>query len=316
MNKIKNIIFMGTPNFAVPSLVELIQKNYKPSLIITKSDKKRGRGRKISYSPVKKIGLKYDIPIHQPKNPNNKKTIKEIKDLKPDLIIVVAYGKFICNEILDIPKYKCINLHPSLLPKYRGPSPINWALFNGDEVTGNSIIYITQKMDAGDIIYQSEMPIHPDDNYGTLKEKLSKKSGSDILKGISLLEKDEINPKPQDEKKATFSKLITKYIRRINWQNSAENINNKIRGLAPKPAAFSVLNKKTMKILEAEPWEENQNNKCGQIFSIVKGKGILVGTETKPLLVKKIKPAGKQTMSAFSYSLGHKIKNKFFSDVE
>ncbi len=141
---------MGTPDFAVPSLQTLINQNYTPSLIITQPDKKRGRGKKFSPTPVKKIGLEHNIPIHQPKNINKQETIEKIKVIAPDLIIVVAYGKFIGSTILNIPKFKCINLHPSLLPKYRGPSPINWALFRGDKITGNSIIYIAKKMDSGD----------------------------------------------------------------------------------------------------------------------------------------------------------------------
>jgi len=317
MNTIENIIFMGTPFFAVPVLQKLIKKGYKPNLIITQPDKKSGRGRKITYSPVKKVGLEFDIPIFQPENINNPTSIKKIKNIEPDLIVVVAYGKFIGKTILNIPKHKCINLHPSLLPKYRGPSPINWALFNGDKFSGNSIIYISSKMDAGDIIYQTKIPILPEDNYGSLKKKLSIKGADDILHTIELIENDTINPKPQNDEAASFSKLITKKMRMINWRDSAENIKNLIRGLAPKPAAFSVLDDQEMKIIQANVWNNSvDKSEFAKISSVIKGEGFLVGTSSKQLLIKKIKPAGKQKMSAFSYSLGNEIEGKKFLNVK
>lgn len=310
MNKIQNIIFMGTPEFAVPSLQSLIDKNYTPSLIITQPDKRRGRGRKFSPSPVKKIGLKNNISIYQPQNINGNDTIEKIKTLAPELIIVVAYGKFIGTTIRNIPKHKCINLHPSLLPKYRGPSPINFTLFRGEKITGNSIIYVAKKMDSGDILYQSEIKISSRDNYGSLKSKLSQQAANDILNCIHLIERQQIKSESQNESKVIFSKLIDNSIRNICWKDSAQDINNKIRGLAPHPAAFTYLDGRKMKILESEIWSEKKNSHPGMIFSVIKGKGFLVGTGNKPLLVKTIKPAGKQKMSAFSFSLGNKVENK------
>jgi len=173
-----------------------------------------------------------------------------------------------------------------------------------------------QKRWTLEIIYQSKINIETQENYGSLKKRLSKQGGNDIIKCIHLIEKNQVKPRPQDEEKVIFSKLINNKIKEIDWRNSAGEIKNKILGLAPKPAAFTIFKGKKMKILESEIWQETESANPGEIFSIVKGKGFLVGTGTTPLLVKIIKPSGKQKMSAFSYSLGHDVKNEKFGNVK
>ncbi|MBC8313727.1 MAG: methionyl-tRNA formyltransferase [Candidatus Cloacimonetes bacterium] len=312
MKIIKKIIFLGTPEFAVPTLAKLVEYKLTPILVITQPDKGRGRGQKLSYSPIKKICLQKNIPIFQPENINEKTAIQKIKYLNPDLILTVAYGKIISQKILDIPNHKCINLHPSLLPKYRGPSPINWALFNGDKVTGNSIIYMTKKMDAGDIIYQSKMKILSEDNYGILSEKLSKQGADDVIETISLIDECGIKPISQNENAATFSKFIDKNLRKIFWNQSAEKIVNQIRGLAPYPAAFTNFQARKIKIIKAK-LISNFDGNPGQILKIIKNKGIIVGTKSEAILIEIVKPEGKNEMSAFAFSLGHPdiINSKF-----
>lgn len=298
INRIKNVIFMGTPDFAVPILASLV-----PILVITQPDKKRGRGQKLKFSPVKQYCLCHNLSVFQPQNINREEAIKKIESYHPDLMIAAAYGKIVSQEILNIPKFGCINLHPSLLPKYRGPSPINWALFNGEKETGNTIFFMTKKMDAGDIIYQSKMKIMIEDNYGSLLKKLSEQGANDVLKALFLIDRGIANPIPQDESAATFSKFINRDIRRICWTKSAEDIVNRIRGLSPYPGAFTYFQNKELKIIKAKPFI-NINGKPGLFLKIVKNQGILVGTGCGAILVETVKPEGKKEMSAYAFSLG------------
>ncbi len=314
MKKINNIVFMGTPKFAVPTLRALAENNLTPELVITQPDRKKGRGQRISYSPIKKYCNKYSLPVFQPVKLNTKAARERIRKCDPDLIVTAAYGKLIGKKILKLPKFGCINLHPSLLPKYRGPSPINWALFNADKQTGNTVYFMNEKMDAGDIIHQSFLKINPEDNYGILMEKLSKQGAKDILKTIILIHKEKVKIIKQDDTKATYSKLIDKEIKRIDWHKSAIEIENKVRGLAPFPAAFSYLNGKIIKILKAKS-SNKKSSKPGEITEIVKDFGFIVGTGSGELLVKKIKPQGKKLMSGFSYSLGHNVIGEKFHNA-
>ncbi|MCK4358338.1 MAG: methionyl-tRNA formyltransferase [Candidatus Cloacimonetes bacterium] len=316
MKRIKNIIFLGTPQFAIPTLSSLVSKDKIPVLVVTQPDKKRGRGQKLSISPVKEFCLNYNIPVFQPQNINKEDAIKKIGSYHPDLIIATAYGKIVSQKILDIPKLGCINLHPSLLPKYRGPSPINWTLFHGEKETGNTIFFMTKKMDAGDIVYQSKIRIMPEDNYGSLLEKLSEKGAEDVLKALSLLDDGLASPISQDDSLATFSKFIDRDIRRIDWGESAKNIANLIRGLAPYPSAFTYFQNKEIKIIKAKPFPDNEG-KPGLILKVIKNQGILVGTGNNALLIEIIKPEGKKEMSSYAFSLGHleiSGKNQRFSN--
>jgi len=304
---------MGTPEFAVPALKKLIQDNRTPQLVITQPDRKKGRGQKLSQSPIKELALEHNLEVYQPKSVNTSSSIEKIQECKPDLIVTAAFGKILKDKILSIPKHGCINLHPSLLPKYRGPSPITWALFHEDTVTGTSIFYMTSKMDAGDIILQSRLMIQYNDNYGSLLKKLSEKGAYDLLKAISLIEQEKDSPVPQNDRYATYSYLITRETCKINWSNSAKTIYWKIRGLAPHPGAFSYLRGKEIKILEAVPTIQ-EHSSCGKVVEILKDEGFLVSAGYRLLLVKTVKPAGKSAMSAYAYSLGAKILNEEFTD--
>jgi len=304
---------MGTPDFAVPTLKKLIQGNRKPQLVITQPDRKKGRGQKLSQSPIKELALEHDLEVYQPQSVNISSSLEKIQTYKPDLIITAAFGKILKNNILSTPKYGCINLHPSLLPKYRGPSPISWALFHGDAVTGTSVYYMNSKMDAGDIILQSRLTIQHDDNLTTLSKKLSEKGANDVLKAIALIDQGKDSPIPQNDRHATYSHLITRETQRIKWHQTADEINNHIRGLAPQPGAFSYLKGKEIKILKATP-TYREHSSVGKIIEIEKLEGFLVSTGYRLLLVREIKPQGKPAMSAYAYSLGADILNEKFTD--
>ena len=258
---------MGTPQFAVPTLKLLIQNELSPKLVITKPDTKRGRGRKKSFSEVKNIAIDHNLQILQPAIINTNSFRNILQDLKPDIIITVAYGKILGRKILAIPRFGCINLHPSLLPQFRGPSPINRALFSGEKITGNSVYFIDSKMDSGDIILQTKINILPEDNYGSLLQKMSDQGANDVLKAISLIDNGTVTRIPQDHLKASYTKLLDNDICRIDWEKSALEICNLIRGLAPYPAAFSELgsncvtacftlpNLGYMRIKSSKPWK-------------------------------------------------------------
>lgn len=305
---------MGTPEFAVPALIQLIATNRKPHLVITQPDRKKGRGQKVTFTPVKKIALENNIEVFQPDSVNFSSSLEKINTLNPDLIVTAAYGKILRGRILSIPKYGCINLHPSLLPRYRGPSPINWSLFNGDQVTGSTVIYMNNHMDAGNIILQSRIAIQYNDTYTSLSEKLSEKGAKDLIEAISLIEQGNFSPAPQNDRNATYSRLITREMCKIKWHNTADQINNQIRGLAERPGAFSYLKGKEIKILHAVPTIQ-EHSSVGKIVGLEKFEGFYVSTGYRLLLVKEVKPQGKKVMTAYNYSLGANIIDETFTDT-
>jgi methionyl-tRNA formyltransferase len=305
VKRIHNIIFIGTADFGVPTVSRLLSDGCYPVLVVTQPDRKKGRGQKLLPSPIKEFSLTHNLPVFQPENINSEQSIAVLKEHNPDLMLVISYGKILSRQVLAIPQFGCINLHPSLLPKYRGPAPINWTLFNGEKKTGNTIFFMNEKMDAGDIIYQSRMPILPEDNYGSLYKKLSTKGASDVMSAMSLVDEGRLNPIPQDDSQATFSKFITRDIRKINWQKSAQEIANLVRGLAPYPGAFTYLDGKEIKIIKAFPVENGcSEEKSGTIVEVIKNQGIVVTTGENALLVTRLKPAGKKEMSAYQFALG------------
>jgi methionyl-tRNA formyltransferase len=305
VKRIYNIIFIGSADFGVLTLARLLAEGSFSIFVVTQPDRKKGRGQKLTPTPIKQLALKNNLPIFQPENINSKDAVDVLKQHNPDLILVVSYGKILSKKILDLPKFGCINLHPSLLPKYRGPAPINWTLFNGEKETGNTIFFMNEKMDAGDIIYQSRMPILPEDNYGSLYKKLSLQGASDAIQTISLIDEGRAHPIPQADSQATFSKFVTRDIRKINWQNLAQEIANRVRGLAPYPGAFTYLDGKEIKIIQAFSVENDYpEEEPGTIVEVKKKHGIIVTTGENTLLITRLKPAGKKEMSAYQFSLG------------
>jgi methionyl-tRNA formyltransferase len=302
--KLNKIIFMGTPNFAVPTLQKLNQTNYKPKLVITQPDRPKGRKRKLQPPPVKIAAEKLQIPCLQPQDVNDPEILKQIAQFEPEIIVTAAYGGFLKKKIRKIAKFGCINLHPSLLPKYRGAAPINFTLFNGDKATGNTIFKIVAKMDAGPILFQSKYKILPEDNYTVLQEKLAAKGADDVLKTLQLIEKDEIELTPQADSEATYTQKITKEDLQLDWNKPAVQIHNKVRGLAEKPGVKTKFRGKPIKIIETFVTDADSNKKPGTVVQVIKKQGIEVTTADKNIILKRVQPAGKKIMSAFAYSLG------------
>lgn len=299
-------IFMGTPEFAIPSL-KVVSKNTDLKLIFTKEDKRNARGNKIIYSPVKQFGLDNDIEVIQPKRMKDEEVIDKIKEVNPDLIVVVAYGKILPKEIIDIPKYGIINVHSSLLPKYRGASPIHSAILNGDKESGVSIMYIEEGLDSGDVILKETCEITEDDTLGTLHDRLKELGAIGLEKALKLIEAEEVKAEKQDDSKATFVKPITKEQAKIDWNNTKEVIFNQIRGLNPFPGAYTHNEKnENIKIYKSEKLEKEYAGENGTVVEMTK-KGPVVKVANGALRLLEIKFEGKKLQSGADVVNGRKM---------
>lgn len=299
-------IFMGTPEFAIPSL-KAVSQNTDLKLIFTKEDKRNARGNKIIYSPVKQFGLDNDIEVIQPKRMKDEEVIDKIKEINPDLIVVVAYGKILPKEIIDIPKYGIINVHSSLLPKYRGASPIHSAILNGDKESGVSIMYIEEGLDSGDVILKETCEITEDDTLGTLHDRLKELGAIGLEKALKLIEAEEVKAEKQDDSKATFVKPITKEQAKIDWNNTKEVIFNQIRGLNPFPGAYTHNEKnENIKIYKSEKLEKEYDGENGTVVEMTK-KGPVVKVANGGLRLLEIKFEGKKLQSGADVVNGRKM---------
>lgn len=299
-------IFMGTPEFAIPSL-KVVSQNTDLKLIFTKEDKRNARGNKIIYSPVKQFGLDNDIEVIQPKRMKDEEVIDKIKEVNPDLIVVVAYGKILPKEIIDIPKYGIINVHSSLLPKYRGASPIHSAILNGDKESGVSIMYIEEGLDSGDVILKETCEITEDDTLGTLHDRLKELGAIGLEKALKLIEVGEVKAEKQDDSKATFVKPITKEQAKIDWNNTKEVIFNQIRGLNPFPGAYTHNEKnENIKIYKSEKLEKEYVGENGTVVEMTK-KGPVVKVANGALRLLEIKFEGKKLQSGADVVNGRKM---------
>ena len=286
------IVFMGTPDFAVPSLKKLINE-FTVEAVFTQPDKPKGRGKKIAYSPVKEVALENNIKVMQPiKLKNDREAIEYLKELNPDFIIVVAFGQILTKEVLDIPKYGCINLHASLLPMYRGAAPLNWAIINGEKKSGNTTMLMDVGLDTGDMLLKDEVCITENMTAGELHDILMERGADLLVETIKGLYNNTIQREKQSEE-TFYAKMLNKEIAKINWNNSAQNIHNLIRGLNPWPIAYTNYEDKPMKIYESEVLNESSSKEPGTIISVDKD-GLKVSTLEGILLIKKIQfPNGK-----------------------
>ena len=297
---------MGTPEFAIPSL-KVVSQNTDLKLIFTKEDKRNARGNKIIYSPVKQFGLDNDIEVIQPKRMQDEEVIAKIKEINPDLIVVVAYGKILPKEIIDIPKYGIINVHSSLLPKYRGASPIHSAILNGDKESGVSIMYIEEGLDSGDVILKETCEITEDDTLGTLHDRLKELGAIGLEKALKLIEAEEVKAEKQDDSKATFVKPITKEQAKIDWNNTKEVIFNQIRGLNPFPGAYTHNEKnENIKIYKSEKLEKEYDGENGTVVEMTK-KGPVIKVANGALRLLEIKFEGKKLQSGADVVNGRKM---------
>lgn len=300
------IIFMGTAEFAVPSLSKLHSSSHEILAVVTQVDKPKGRGYKLAPSPVKEKSLSLGIPILQPGKLKNPEFLENFKSLDPDLVAVAAYAKLIPPEILYFPRYGCINVHPSLIPDFRGPSPIESAIMAGRKETGVTIFHMNEGYDTGDVIIQKIVPIIDEDTGGTLTGKLSGAGAELLLEAVDMIEKGTAKRIPQDLKAGSYTKMIKNEDCLIDWNLSREVIHNKVRALSPKPSAITNFRGKILKVLETEPADGGGSFPPGEIVDIIKNKGILIACKNECLLLKSVQPEGKRLMKAWDFALGYK----------
>lgn len=296
---------MGTPDFAVPSLEELIKNGHEVIGVFTQQDKKKGRGQQLCAPPIKDLALKYNLKVFQPQSLKNDEIFSVIKELNPELIVVVAYGKILPENILNIPKYGCINVHGSLLPEYRGAAPVQWAVIDGKKKTGVTTMFMDKGLDTGNVLLKKEADIYEDDTAGSLYERLSKVGAELLIETIEKLEKNELVPEKQDDSKATFSSMLTKEMARIDWSKSAKSIHNLVRGLIPWPVARTELSGKTLKIYKTKVIE-NSFGEAGEIKGI--NPFIVCCGEGTALEIIELQFDNKRRMTAEEFFRGYKIK--------
>ena len=300
------IVFMGTPDFAVPSLKKIIDV-FGVEAVFTQPDKPKGRGKKIAYSPVKEVALEHNIKVLQPiKLKNDIEAINYLKELKPDFIIVVAFGQLLTKEVLDIPKYGCINLHASLLPMYRGAAPLNWAIIKGEKKSGNTTMLMDVGLDTGDMLLKDEVEITEDMTAGNLHDILMERGADLLIKTIEGLSNGSIIPEKQSED-TFYAKMLNKELALIDWNNTAKDIHNLIRGLNPWPIAYTNYEDKSMKIYESKVLNETTNKEPGTIVNVSK-EGIKVATLDGVLLIKKIQFPNGKPLTIEQYINGNEIK--------
>ncbi len=306
-----NIVYMGTPEFSVLPLQELI-KEYSVSLVVTQPDKRVGRKQEICFSPVKEFALENNIEVFQPIN--IKEDYQKVLDTKPDLIITCAYGQIIPKEMLDYPKYGCINIHASLLPKYRGGAPIHHSIINGDEYTGVTIMYMDTKMDSGDILYQEKIKIEDFDNVGTMFKKLSELGSKMIIKCLPDIINGNIKPIKQDESKVIYAYNISKDDEKIDFNNTSRDIFNKIRGLNPFPVSYALLDNKRVKLYSSRIGESNKDGKIGEIINIY-SDGLGIKTKDGEIVIEELQFEGKKKTSVKEYLNGIQNKSELLGKV-
>lgn len=308
VKRISKTVFIGTPEFAVPTLRKLAESRYKPLLVITQPDKQQGRRMKLQPPPVKESAARLGIRTIQPESIREQEVFSILKEVEPEVIITVAYGGFLNRTILNLPEYGCLNLHPSLLPKYRGATPINHALFNGETITGITIARMILKMDSGPVLSRKEVRIEEEDNYTKLSEKLAIRGADEIVNVLEALERGKIVEQPQNEEEATYCYKLRKEDLFIDWENYAESIHNKVRGLSEDPAATAFFREKQIKILQTALLKEESDLSPGKVSAIIKNKGIVVCCKDRKILLTSVKPAGKRKMTAFEFSIGARIE--------
>ena len=302
------IVFMGTPDFAAASLKKLIDKKYDIAAVFTQPDKPRDRGMKLSNSPVKELALENNIPVYQPTKLRDGTATELIKSLDPDILVVVAYGRILPDDMLEVPKYGAINVHASLLPKYRGAAPIQWAVLNGDKITGVTTMYLASEMDTGDIIYTSETEIGEFETSGELFDRLMIMGAELLARTLRDIEAGTAPRTPQDHSKASYVKMLDKSLSPIEWAKTPREVIKQIYGLQPWPVATAELDGKVFKIYSAEYTQNKTDKAPGSVVSAGK-KGIEIAClDGETVLITELQAAGKKRMKASDYLLGHPIK--------
>lgn len=301
------IVFMGTPDIAVPCLQKIIDEKYEILGVVTQPDKPKGRGKKLGMSSVKELAIENNIPVYQPVKARDKEFIDKIKSLNPDVIVVVAFGQILPKEILEIPKLGCINVHVSLLPKYRGAAPINWVIINGEEKTGVTTMYMDEGLDTGDMILKTEVNLDENITAGELHDKMMNIGAETLKETLRLIEEGNAPREVQNHEEFSYAPIMNKSLGNIDFSKSAREIHNLVRGVNPWPSAYTIYNDVIMKVWKTKVLDEKSTKDVGTIIDVSKD-GIKVSTIDNVLLIEEIQMPNKKRMLVGEYIKGNTIE--------
>lgn len=310
------ILFMGTPDFAVSSLEALIKTEHEIIGVVTQPDRPKGRGQKLTPSPVKSSAVESGLEVYQPQKIKTPEFVTQLREMTPDIIVVAAFGQLLSKEILELPKHGCINVHASLLPKYRGAAPIHWAVINGETKTGITIMQMDEGLDTGDAIIAGEVDIQPEDTTGIIHDKLAELGASLLVEAIEMIDSGQAVRVPQDDSKATYAPLLTKETEKINWNKTSKEICNQVRGLNPWPGAYTDYDGKVLKIWQvrscepgdvAGPIPDLQEFQAGEVIGRIPGAGFAVAVAGGCVAVTEVQLQGSKRLRAEDFMNGHNI---------
>ena len=301
------VLFMGTPEIAATILEAIINSKHEVVGVVTQEDKPKGRGKVLSAPPVKELALKHNIEVFQPHIIKEENAINRLREYDADIFVVAAYGKILSKEILEIPKYGCINAHASLLPKYRGAAPIQWSIIDGEKLTGVTVMQMDEGLDTGDMLFKSVVEIDDEDTADTLYEKLSICGGNLIVEALDRIETGDIHPVSQDDSQASYAKILDKSLGRLSFNKPAIEIDRLVRGLNSWPGTYTYIDGKMLKIWEVKTSDLSSNGEPGTIHSCEDGK-LFVNTADNALEIITIQLEGKKRMDVKSFMLGYKLE--------
>lgn len=301
------VIFMGTPDLAVGTLEAIIKEGHEVVCVVTQPDKPKGRGKNMQFTPVKEVAVAHNIEVLQPLRIREPEVVAELEKLKPDVIVVVAFGQLLTKEILNMPKYGCVNVHTSLLPKYRGAAPIQWAVIDGEKESGVTTMLMDEGLDTGDILKQTVVPLEENETGGSLYDKLAVKGAELLIETLKELETGTASRRKQDDSLSNYAKKLDKHLGQIDFSKPAEEIERLIRGLNPWPSAYTKLDGKTLKIWAATVVDREVEGQLGEIVEVTKSE-ILVKTGKGLLSLEEIQLEGKKRMETDAFLRGYSIE--------
>lgn len=308
------VVFMGTPDFAVNTLEAIIKAGHEVLMVVTQPDKPKGRGKAMQYTPVKEVAVRENIPVLQPVRVREDTVLRQLKEAAPDVIVVVAYGQILPEDILNLPEYGCINVHASLLPKYRGAAPIQWAVINGEQQSGVTTMYMAKGLDTGDMIDRVVVPLSPEETGGSLHDKLSRAGAELLVETLDKIKAGTAVRTPQDDSMSSYASMLSKSLGNIDWTTSAVEIERLIRGLSPWPSAFTYLNGKTLKLWRTKVLKETElprgsltEGQAGEIVYVDK-KSFVVKAGEDYINVLELQLEGKKRMETDAFLRGYTLE--------
>ena len=302
------VVFMGTPDIAATCLKKIIADGFEIAAVYTQPDRPKNRGMKLACSPVKEVALAHGLPVYQPENFRDPETVQQLRALKPDVVAVVAYGRILPQSVLDIPERGCINIHASVLPKYRGSAPYQWAVLDGLQETGVSAMYLCREMDAGDVIDVAKTPIGPDETAGELLDRLAVLGAELLSKTLSAMKQGKVTAVPQDASQVSYAPMLDKTMCPINWNVSAQKVHDKVRGLNPWPVATAEIQGKRFKIYTTAVIREEHQAKPGTILGLTK-TGLRIACAQDAVEIRVLQAEGGKRMAAPDYFRGHPLED-------